>query len=142
VGAHVVAPEKDLWPSGKFALTLIITTPDFLKNHPEVVSQILRVHHNWTLRLQQSPEAYVPQLGDALFALTGKRLHGNVFASAIRNVTFTDDPMPDTLRTMADWAYDLDFARRPPRLEGLIDTHLLTAITNAAPQTDGPTTQT
>ena len=142
VGAHVVAPEKDLWPSGKFALTLIITTPDFLKNHPEVVSQILRVHHNWTLRLQQSPEAYVPQLGDALFALTGKRLRGSVLASAIKNVSFTDDPMPDTLRTMADWAYDLDFARRPPRIAGLIDTQLLATVSQGAPRTDRPTTQT
>lgn len=142
VGAHVVAPEKALWPSGKFALTLVITTPEFLKNHPEVVSQILRVHHQWTLRLQQSPEAYVPQLGDALFTLTGKRLATKVVSSAIRNVTFTDDPMPDTLQTMADWAYELDFARRPPRLAGLIDTHLLAAVTNSAPQTDRPTTQT
>ncbi|HEX5245384.1 MAG TPA: aliphatic sulfonate ABC transporter substrate-binding protein [Tepidisphaeraceae bacterium] len=141
VGAHVVAPEKDLWPGGKFALTLVITTPEFLKNHPEVVSQILRVHHHWTLRLQQSPEAYVPQVGDALFALTGKRLRGSLLSSAIKNVTFTDDPMPDTLRTMANWAYDLDFARRPPHLAGLIDTQLLNAITNAAPQTDRPATQ-
>jgi hypothetical protein len=50
--------------------------------------------------------------------------------------------MPDTLRTMADWAYDLDFARRPPRLAGLIDTQLLAAVSRSAPQTDRPTTQT
>lgn len=141
VGAHVVVPEKDLWPGGKFSLTLIITTPEFLKNHPEVVSEILRVHHNWTLRLQQSPQGYVPQLADALFSLTGKRLPGSVLSSAIKNVTFTDDPMPDTLRTMADWAYDLDFARRPPRIGGLIDTQLLADITQAAPGAPVPATR-
>ena len=36
-GATLLAEEKDLWPDKQFLLTLVVTTPDFLAKHPDVV---------------------------------------------------------------------------------------------------------
>lgn len=130
-GAYPVAEEKDideLWPDKQFILTLVITTPEFLKNHPDVVRRMLEVHHHWTVRLQHEPEKYIPQLEDGLFALSNKSLPAGVLASSLKRVRFTDNPLPDSMRTMGDWAYELDFSPRPADLTGLIDTSILDSI--------------
>ena len=39
------------WPNKEVTLTLIVTTPEFLKKHPEVVSKVLGVNRDWTRKL-------------------------------------------------------------------------------------------
>jgi NitT/TauT family transport system substrate-binding protein len=112
-GATLVAEEKDLWPKGEFSLTVIVTTPEFLKAHPDVIDKLLGVHRQWTRKLRDNPTGQLPALGDALAKLTGKRLPADVVQSAIARVRFTDDPMPATFETMGQWAFDLKFAQRP-----------------------------
>ena len=127
-GAHMVGEEKDLWPKKEFIITLVITTPDFLKHHPEVVRKVLQVHHRWTVRLQQEPEKYIPQLEDALFAVNGKSLPSGVLKSSIKRVKFTDDPLADTIGTMADWAYELEFAKTRADVGGLVNTSVIESV--------------
>jgi sulfonate transport system substrate-binding protein len=125
-GAKLIAEEKDLWPNKKFVLTVIVTTPEFLSKHPEIVKKILGVHATWTQRLSSDRSAYASQLGDALFNLTGKRLPPGVFEASLKNVEFTTEPLDETFTTMGQWAYDVGFAKSPPgKLDGLIDTTLL-----------------
>ena len=122
------AEEKDIWPGKQFVLTLVITTPKFLKDHPDVVRQVLGVHREWTLRLQKEPEKYLPQLKEALYDVNGKKLPPGVLESSIKTVQFLDDPLPDTLHTMANWAYELEFYPRPADFAGLIDTSIMDNI--------------
>ena len=123
--AKVLSEEKDLWPGNEFILTLVITTPEFLAKHPDAVRSILKVHHHWTVRLQQEPQKYLPQLESALFGISGKKLPSGVVGEALNRVKFTDDPLESTISTMGNWAYELQFAPRPVNLAGLIDTKLL-----------------
>lgn len=124
-GAVVLAAEHDLWPKKEFNLTVVVTTPEFLKKHPDVVAKVLGVHRSWTKRLNEDPARYAVQLDDALAKLTGKKLPSGVVPAALKNVKFTDDPQDATLATMARWAYDLGFADKPARLEGLVDLAVL-----------------
>ena len=82
-GAKLIAEEKDLWPNGRFDLTVIVTTPEFLDAHPDVVEKILAVHRDWTAKLTAEPTKYVPQLEQALAKLTGKALPPGVTADAL-----------------------------------------------------------
>ena len=50
-GGKLIAEEKDTWPDKQFTLTLVVTTPKFLKEHPDVVAKMLKVHTQWTQRL-------------------------------------------------------------------------------------------
>ena len=123
--ATLIAEEKDLWPHHEFALTLVVTTPEFLSRRPELVESLLRVHRSWTRRLATEPDAVEGPLGDALFALNGKRLASGVLAAAIQRVRFIDDPNPETLQTFASWTQDLGFEQRTTDLNGLVDTTIL-----------------
>jgi NitT/TauT family transport system substrate-binding protein len=130
--AVLIAEEKDLWPGGQFTQTLVVTTPEFLARRPDVVENILRVHRSWTLRLTTEPKKYEGELSDALSALTGRKLPNGVLHAAMGRVHFTDEPLPETLRTFAAWTHDLGFGEREVDLQGLVDTTvLLKAATGA-----------
>jgi NitT/TauT family transport system substrate-binding protein len=125
IGGKIIAEEKDLWPGGQFSLTVVVTTPEFLAAHPDVVKKVLAVHHRWTKQLNDNPTAVQSQLESALFKLTNKKLPEGVLAAALPRVKFLDDPLPDTFNTMAQWTYDLGFAQQPPKLDGLFDLSIL-----------------
>ncbi len=134
-GARVIAEEKDIWPGKRFVLTVVVTTPEFLARHPDVMKKVLTVHAQWTQKLQKDPQAYANQLGEALFALSGKKLPQGVLSASLKNVEFTLDPLDETFVTMGQWAAELGFAKAPPKLDGLIDVGLLHAI--PSPDTPG-----
>lgn len=123
--AKLVVDEKEIWPGGQSTLTVVITTPEFLRDHPEVVEKVLRVHRSWTERLQKEPQKYAGELEEALFKLTGKRLPAGVLEQALKHVSFTEDPLEQALKTMAQWSYEVGFAKDPVSIEGLVDLGVL-----------------
>jgi NitT/TauT family transport system substrate-binding protein len=139
-GATVIAEEKDLWPNKTFVLTVVVTSPQFLAKHPETVKNLLGVHATWTDRLKSGASGYATQIGDALFALNGKRLPAGVLDASLRNVVFTADPLDETFQTMGQWAFDLGFAKAPPKLDGLVDTTILKQVRATAGAATRPST--
>jgi NitT/TauT family transport system substrate-binding protein len=121
----IIGEEKDLWPDKQFTLTLVITTPEFLEEHPDVVEKILAQHRALTARLRSDPKGQLPALEAGLFALTNKKLPEGVLADAITRVQFTEDPLADTLAKMAQWSHEIGFLQQEPKLQGLVDTSLL-----------------
>jgi NitT/TauT family transport system substrate-binding protein len=130
-GAVLVAEEKDLWPNHIFSLTVVVTTPQFLSAHPEIVEKILAVHHHWTQRLEADPMKYADQLNDALVALGGKKLPSAVMRGALGRTVFTDDSLPETFRTMEEWSHNLKFIDSAPDLNGLFETGIISQLMNA-----------
>lgn len=130
-GAVLVGEEKDLWPNHEFSLTVVVTTPDFLAAHPEVIEKILSVHHTWTQRLRENPLQYADQLNDALAALGGKKLPEAVMRGALQRTEFTDDPLPDTFATMEQWSFGLKFIKSAPPLSGLFQTDIMRKLDEA-----------
>ena len=137
-GAHVIGEEKDLWPDKQFTLSVVVTTPEFLSAHPDIVEKILRVHRAWTQRLQNDPKACVAQLGDALFSLTSKRLPPGILPAALARVKYTEQPLKPTFTAYAQWSYELGFERQPPDLSGLFDTGILTKLQKEGPASTQP----
>ncbi len=127
-GAKVIGEEKDLWPNAEFTLTVVVVSPKFLKERPEAVESLLRAHSTWTARLAADPQAQAAPMADALKTLTGKSLSQDIIARALSRVKFTDEPLEESLKTFAQWAFDLGFTRHPPRLRGLVDRALLDKI--------------
>ncbi|HMB96593.1 MAG TPA: hypothetical protein VKK61_11185, partial [Tepidisphaeraceae bacterium] len=129
----IIAEEKDLWPDKDFSLTVIITTPEFLQQHPDVIEKVLKVHRRWTKRLNDDPVGVLPQLEAALVKLTGKKLPPGVLATALPRVKFTDEPLQQTFNTMGQWAFDLGFSQQPPKLDTLFDLTILRRL-QSSPQ--------
>jgi NitT/TauT family transport system substrate-binding protein len=133
VGAAILVEEKDLWPDKEFALTVVVTTPEFLAKQADTVERVLRAHRSWTRRLNEEPAKCVSALGDALFGLTGKRLGEGVVGPALRRVTFTDDPHDETFRTFASWSHDLGFEPERVDVNALIDNAILGKLRAESP---------
>jgi len=131
-GASIIAHEKDMWPDGEFALAVVVVSPRFLREQPQVVEKLLAAHRTWTARLSEDATAYVGQLGQALFRLTGNQLPPGVLEQAVRNVKFTDEPLEQTLRTMAQWSVDVGFEKEVPVLDGLVDLTILRKLQGGA----------
>jgi NitT/TauT family transport system substrate-binding protein len=139
-GGTVIGHENDLWPEKQFILTVIATTPEFLRAHPDVVEKLLGVHRAWTSRLKADPSAYTKQLGDALVDLTKKKLPTGVLSAAIQNVQFTDEPIEASFKTFDQWSFDLGFTKKPSDLTGLVDATILRKLQQQQPA-EATTTQ-
>jgi hypothetical protein len=97
-----------------------------------VVEKLLTVHTRWTQKLNTDPSGVLPQLDEALFKLTGKKLPPGVLADALPRVKFTDEPLEQTFTTMAQWAYDLNFSQQQADLKGLFDLSILRKLQQKA----------
>jgi NitT/TauT family transport system substrate-binding protein len=138
-GATLVGEEEDLWPGHEFALTVIVTTPEFLAAHPDVVGEVLNVHHVWTVRLSANAEQYADQLNQALSDLSKtKPMPAGLVRQALARIAFTDDPLPATFATMGQWSSDLGFSRGAPNLTGLFETGIMSKIAGASPAATQP----
>lgn len=126
--ATLVAEEKSLWPGKAFTLTVVVTTPEFLARHADIVERVLRVHAHWTQNLAQSPEAYVEPLGEALLSLTGKRLPAGVLPAAMKRITFSTDPGVSSFEAFNTWSKELGFSRSTTPLTNLIDPTILQRV--------------
>jgi NitT/TauT family transport system substrate-binding protein len=133
--AKVVGEEKDIWPDKEMTVSVVVTTPEFLSSHPQIIEKILRVHRQWTARLQNDPANSMSKLSDALFGLTGKHLPDWVLPQALARIKFTDDPRTHTFESLAQWSYELGFERQKPDLTGLFDTSILHKLQQEAPAT-------
>ncbi len=127
-GARVIAEEKDLWPQKNFTLTLVVVSPEFLRDHPDAVERVLQVHIDWTNRLTQEPAAQISALSHALESLTSQKLSPEIVSSGINRINFTTEPLDDSLKTFAQWAFDLKQARSVANIETLVDTKLLRKV--------------
>lgn len=124
----IIGEEKDLWPNKEFTLTLIVTTPEFLAEHPDIVRNVLARHRKITADLKADPKKQLPAIEAGLFALTNKKLPEGVLADAITRVQFTEDPLEDTLLKMAQWSHEIGFLQEEPKIDGLVDTTLLNEL--------------
>ena len=120
-GAKLVGEEKDLWPSKEFALTYVVTAPDFAKKHRPTLEALLASHRTFTAKLSADAAGQIPTLSEALFQLTGKKLPEGVLPRALARVKFTDAADQATLDTYATWSFDLGFEKVKPDVTTMID---------------------
>src|SRR5438105_6880529 len=131
--AKLLAQEKDLWPNKKFSLTLVVTTPQYLQKHPDIVERILIVHLRMTRWLNAQPQNWATPLDQALKGLTGKALPAGVVSSSMNYVQLSEEPLEETLSTMNQWAYELKLTNSPALGPGLVDTTILRKVQAQSP---------
>ncbi|MFG2139743.1 aliphatic sulfonate ABC transporter substrate-binding protein [Streptomyces sp. NPDC048650] len=128
-GGKPLLDEKKLWKDGKFVITNLIVSQEFLKKHPKAVEAVLRgsVRTNAWIRSHpaEAKQALNDQLADPEFA--GKALPDNVIDPAFKNVDITDDPLAATLQQEADHAVQAGLLKKPD-LKGIYDLTLLNKV--------------
>lgn len=103
-GGVVVQDERILWPSQQFATTLLVVRSQFLQQHPDVVKAWINAHVALTAWIQTHPQDTQTIINTQLAQTTGKPLDASVLATAWNNFTVTNDPLRDSVNTMAQHA--------------------------------------
>lgn len=103
-GAHVLQNEADLWEGGQFVTTVILCRTEFVEQHPEAVTAILKGHLAALDVIASDPAGSQAAVNLSIAGLTGSAIDEAVLASAWENVVFTADPLASTLVTSADHA--------------------------------------
>ena len=74
--------ERDLWPSGRFVTTQLVTTQAYIDHHPDVVAAILKAHVAATQALQKGGADTLAHVNGGIKAATGQKLDDQLLASA------------------------------------------------------------
>jgi NitT/TauT family transport system substrate-binding protein len=101
VRARRVVDERELWPDGRFATTVLVVRTAYLQSHPGVVQAVLREHLNSIAWLQEHPEEAREIVNAELERLTGKALPDAVLQAAWSHVDFTSDPLQESIEQFA-----------------------------------------
>jgi len=112
-GGKVLVDEADLWPNGEFVTTHLLVNNDFMNENPELVSDLLEAHVAANDYINSNPDEAKQLIGDKLAELTGAELPDDVFESAWRNLTFTNDPIASSLEKDAADSYDVGALEEP-----------------------------
>lgn len=127
-GGELFLDEKTLWPDGRYIITHLILSKEFLAKNPKLVRNLLAALVEVTQQINADKTAAAKILNAELKKETGKALPDAVIARALERVEFTWDPISSSLRKSADAAHQIGFLRKPPDLHGIYSLKLLNEV--------------
>jgi NitT/TauT family transport system substrate-binding protein len=144
----IFVDERDLWPpQGKFVTANIIVRTDYLKENPDVIKKLLEAHVNETLWINNhlseisndrsvennsKVSQVVNAFNNGLKQITGKTIPNDEIREALTRMTFTYDPLKQSLYKIADDANSLGLIHNTKdnklNLTGIYDLTLLNEV--------------
>jgi NitT/TauT family transport system substrate-binding protein len=126
-GGKVLVDERDLWPGGEFVTTHLIVSTEFLETYPDAVVAVLRGLVAAIDRINADPTGAQETVNASIEELTGSRLADETIVGAWSTLTFTLDPIADSLRQSADDAIAVGLLD-PVDLTGIYSLEALNGI--------------
>jgi NitT/TauT family transport system substrate-binding protein len=130
-GGKVLVDEATLWPTGQYVTTQVIVTSGFLKDHPDVVQQLVnaQVAANDYIKTNTADAESLVQQG--IQKATGKPIAGDLVIASFKNIEFTNDPIASSLAKVNKQQKALGFPAATS-LKGLYDLSFLNKALKAA----------
>jgi NitT/TauT family transport system substrate-binding protein len=97
-GGRVLVDERTLWPDGNFATTDLIVSKRFLDAHPDTVKALIGAELDAIDWIEKNPAEARIAVNDALLAMTQKKLAPATLDEAWKHLSFTADPLAETLK--------------------------------------------
>ncbi len=107
-GGHVLVNEASLWPKGQFTTTELLVNNDFLKAHPDLVNDLLKGQIQANDYIAANSDAAKQLVSTQIQKITGgSAIPAAALDSAWKQLTFTNDPLANTLVDEAKHAEDV-----------------------------------
>lgn len=130
-GGVAYLDERELWKNrtgGRFATTVLIAHPKFLKAHPDLAKRWVTAHVELTTWITDHSDDAKALVNRRIKEVVGKPLPPAVLDSAWSRVRFTADPIKESLAQSVRWAFEQGFlGRKEPDISKLIDSRWLPA---------------
>ena len=104
--------EEDLWPNQEFASVLLIANADFVEKNPELITNLLKSHHETATWINQNPIETRIVFNNFLNSHLGQSLSDDIVDVALSNIVITADPLPDSVYSFAEKANALGYLGR------------------------------
>ena len=131
-GGKTLVDEKTLWPDEKFQTTILISSRQFLADHPETIQALIKGEVAETEAIAADPAKAQTDLNAAIGELTGKPLADTTIQAAFANIEPTWDPLAGTLNTIAANGVEAGTLTEVPDLNGIYDLTALNKVLVAA----------
>jgi len=123
-GGKVLLDERDLWPDGLFATTLLVVRTEYLRQHAGVVRRLIEGQVRSNAFVNSQPADAQRLASASINEITGRPLSDQIVARAWTRLTFTNDPIAASLRDSAQHASQVGLLPRVD-LRGIFDPSLL-----------------
>jgi NitT/TauT family transport system substrate-binding protein len=127
-GGHVLVDERTLWPNGRFVITHLLVSKEFLDKHPDVVRNLIAGSVAANDYIKANPVDAQKAVSDGIGKLTGKPLDLKLTAEAWKSIEFLNDPIPSSLLVGAEHAQAAGLLNPVDNLKGLYDLTLLNEV--------------
>jgi NitT/TauT family transport system substrate-binding protein len=132
-GAKTLVDEKTLWPDEKFQTTILISSRQFLEDHPDAINALIKGEVAETEKIEANPTQAQSDLNTAIASLTGgKPLADTTIQAAFGNIEPTWDPLASTLNDIAKNGVTAGTLTSAPDLSGIYDLRELNKVLVAA----------
>jgi NitT/TauT family transport system substrate-binding protein len=132
-GGHVLVDERNLWPGGRYATTLLVVGKDFLKTHPDVVKNLISALYDSIVAIKSDPNGTAKVIADGITKASGKTFKTSLALDSEKSITFTLDPIASSLLTVADHQAQLGLGKKQD-LTGIFDLALTNEVLKAKGQ--------
>ncbi len=127
-GAKTLVDEKTLWPDEKFQTTVLISSRQFLQDHPGTIEALIAGEVEQIKAIESDPATAQQDLNAAIGELTGKPLADATIQAAFGNIEPTWDPLAGTLNTIAQHGVEAGTLTAVPDLNGIYDLAALNKV--------------
>jgi NitT/TauT family transport system substrate-binding protein len=131
-GAKVLVDEKSLWPNGQFPTTVLIVRTQFLQEHPDTISALIRGEQKAVDFATTNAADAKKVTNDSIKQLTGSSLAPAVLDRSFTELQFTLDPLAATFPQLAKDSVTAGVADKETSLKGFIDVTALNGVLTQA----------
>ncbi|MED1442751.1 aliphatic sulfonate ABC transporter substrate-binding protein [Aeribacillus composti] len=124
-GAKVIVDTKDIAFGTTLPNTVLVTSDKFIKEHKELVQDIVNAHKKAIDFINQHPNEARDIAIKSIKETTNQQLDPNIIDSAWKRVHYTTEVDGKVLQEFADSSYQLKFLKERPDLTGLVDDTFL-----------------
>jgi NitT/TauT family transport system substrate-binding protein len=129
-GGTVFLDEKELWPGGVYATTILVARRGFVEKHPDLLKRVLLVHVQATEALRQYSANMLKDIAAELERETSKPWELPILEHSFKRVQFSYELNRTALGRAADDAYATGFLRERPDLSHLFAEEHLRSLLN------------
>ena len=122
----ILFEEKDLWPDGKYATTVLVARKKFIDEYPDLVQKWIKGHVEITNYINQNMAEAKEVFNQELQRETGKFLPPNYLDQCFKNIEFTIEPMESSVQESAKRAAAIGYLGKSSfKLDELYDLSFL-----------------
>jgi len=131
-GARVLVDEKTLWQNGQFPTTVLIVRTQYLQEHPDTVSALIRGEQKAVDFTTTNAADAKKVTNDSIKQLTGSSLAPAVLDRSFTELQFTLDPLAATFPQLAKDSVTAGVTDKETSLKGFIDVTALNGVLTQA----------